>query len=150
MTYIEKIMIGEILLLKTKGYLLDTTTISDILRRNPLVLNRMKKVNPTEVYISSVSQYEIEYGFILNPNSRKKFEKDLKRLYQEIGCIPMTTGIATIAATVASQLKEKDKPIGLADVLIAATGLAENLIVVTSNTRHFEKIKGIELDDWRE
>jgi len=109
-------MIGEILLLKTKGYLLDTTTISDILRRNPLVLNRMKKVNPTEVYISSVSQYEIEYGFILNPNSRKKFEKDLKRLYQEIGCM----------------------------------GLAENLIVVTSNTRHFEKIKGIELDDWRE
>ncbi|MEM9271679.1 MAG: PIN domain-containing protein [Cyanobacteria bacterium P01_F01_bin.143] len=136
--------------MKTKGYLLDTTTISDILRRNPLVLNRMKKVSPTEVYISSLSQYEIEYGFILNPNSRKKFEKDLTRLYQEIGCIPLTTEIATIAATVASQLKEKDKPIGLPDVLIAATGLAENLIVVTSNTRHFEKIKGIELLDWRD
>ena len=143
-------MIGEISLLKNKGYLLDTTTISDILRRNPLVLNRMKKVSPTEVYISSVSQYEIEYGFIKSPHSRKRFEEDLNRLYQEIGCIPLTTEIAMIAANVASQLKEKGKPIGLPDVLIAATGLAENLVVVTSNTKHFERIKGIELADWRE
>ncbi|MEM8676029.1 MAG: PIN domain-containing protein [Cyanobacteria bacterium P01_G01_bin.67] len=142
-------MIGEILPLKSRQYLLDTTTISDILRRNPLVLNQMRKVSPTEVCISSVSQYEIEYGFIKSPNSRKRFEEDLKRLYQEIGCIPLTTEIATIAATVASQLKEKGKPIGLPDVLIAATGLAENLVVVTSNTKHFERIKSIELVDWR-
>ncbi|MEO1006365.1 MAG: PIN domain-containing protein [Cyanobacteria bacterium J06638_38] len=142
-------MIGEILPLKSREYLLDTTTISDILRRNPLVLNQMRKVSPTEVYISSVSQYEIEYGFIKSPNSRRRFEEDLKRLYQEIGCIPLTTEIATIAATVASQLKEKGKPIGLPDVLIAATGLAENLVVVTINTKHFERIKSIELVDWR-
>ena len=141
-------MVGEILLLKTNGYLLDTTTISDILRKKPLVLNQMKKVSPADVHISSVSQYEIEYGFILNPNSRRKFEQDLTTLYEQIDCIPLTTEIAMIAATVASQLKEKGKPIGLPDVLIAATGLVENLIVVTSNTRHFERIKGIKLVDW--
>ena len=108
--------------MKTKGYLLDTTTISDILRKNPLVLNQMRKVSPMEVYISSVSQYEIEYGFILSPNSRQRFENDLTTLYEQISCIPLTTEIAIIAATVASQLKEKGQPIGLPDVLIAATG----------------------------
>ena len=143
-------MVGEILLLKSRGYLLDTTTISDILRRNPSVLNQMRKVSPMEVFISSVSQYEIEYGFILSPRSRMKFEKDLKHLYEEIGCISLTTEIAMVAATVANQLKEKGNPIGLPDVLIAATSLAESLIVVTSNTRHFERIKGIQLVDWRE
>jgi len=142
-------MVGEIFLLKTNKYLLDTTTISDILRKNPLVLNQMKKTSPAEVYISSVSQYEIEYGFILNPNSRRKFEKDLATLYEEIDCIPLTTEIAIIAANVASQLKEKGKPIGLPDVLIAATGLVENLIVVTSNTRHFERVQSITLVDWK-
>jgi tRNA(fMet)-specific endonuclease VapC len=142
-------MVGEILLLKTKGYLLDTTTISDILKRNPSVLSQMNKVSPTEIYISTVSQYEIEYGFIKSPSSRRKFEKDLLTLYKEIGCIYLTTEIAKTAANVASQLKEKGKPIGLPDVLIAATGLVENMIVVTSNTKHFERIKNIELVDWK-
>lgn len=135
--------------MKNKGYLLDTTTVSDILRRNPAVLKQMQLVSPTKVYISSVTQYEIEYGFVLSPKSRRRFEPDLNKLYQEVSCIPLTTEIAIIAANVASILKEKGKPIGLPDVLIAATGLAENLIIVTSNTKHFEKIKGIELVDWR-
>ena len=142
-------MVGEILPLKTRGYLLDTTTVSDILRRNLLVMNQMRKVSPMKVYISSVSQYEIEYGFIKSPSSRKKFEKDLIILYEEIQPIYLTTEIAMMAAVVANQLKEKGKPIGLPDVLIAATGKVKNLTVVTSNTKHFERIKSIKLINWR-
>lgn len=136
--------------MENKGYLLDTTTISDILRRNISVLNQLRKVSPTEVYISVVSQYEIEYGFILSPKSRARFETDLGILYGEISCIPLTTEIAMAGARVASQLKEKGKPIGLPDVLIAATGLVEGLTVVTSNTKHFERIEDIKLRDWRQ
>lgn len=143
-------MVGESFLLNSKGYLLDTTTISHILRRNPLVMSQMRRVSPNEVYISTVSQYEIEYGFVKSLNSRQKFESDLDKLYQEISCILLTTDIAMTAAVVANQLKVKGEPIGLPDVLIAATGLSEGLIVVTSNTRHFERIKDIELIDWRE
>lgn len=101
------------------------------------------------VYVSSISQYEIEYGFILSPKSRTIFEADLKQLYEEINCIALTTEIMLVAATVASQLKKRGSPIGLPDVLIAATGLVENLMVVTSNTKHFERVEGIELTDWR-
>lgn len=142
-------MAGENLPLMNEGYLLDTTTISNILRRKPSVLKQIRQVSPTEVYVSTVSQYEVEYGFVLSPNSRIKFEADLHKFYQEIRCLPLTTEIAIAAASVASQLKEKGKPIGLPDVLIAATAITEGLIVVTSNTRHFERIEGIKLVDWK-
>ena len=47
-------------------------------------------------------------------------------------------------------LEKKGKPIGDMDMLIAATALEENLIVVTGNVDHFSRIPGLKIENWME
>jgi predicted nucleic acid-binding protein len=50
--------------------------------------------------------------------------------------------------TLEDRLKRQGTPIGDMDTLIAAHALAEKLILVTHNTRHFEHLPGLKLEDW--
>jgi tRNA(fMet)-specific endonuclease VapC len=45
-------------------------------------------------------------------------------------------------------LRQKGQPIGEMDMLIAAVALAHEAILVTHNTKHFENIEGLRLEDW--
>jgi predicted nucleic acid-binding protein len=47
-------------------------------------------------------------------------------------------------------LRKKGESIGLEDVLIAASALANQYIVVTANIRHFTRIKGLKVEKWLE
>jgi tRNA(fMet)-specific endonuclease VapC len=44
--------------------------------------------------------------------------------------------------------KRQGTPIGEIDTQIAAHALAEGLILVTHNTKHFVKVPGLKLEDW--
>ena len=45
-------------------------------------------------------------------------------------------------------LKRAGKPIGGEDIQIAATAITRQLILVTRNTRHFQNVPGLRLEDW--
>jgi predicted nucleic acid-binding protein len=49
-----------------------------------------------------------------------------------------------------ADLRKKAESIGLEDVLIAASALANQYIVVTANIRHFTRIKGLKVEKWLE
>jgi tRNA(fMet)-specific endonuclease VapC len=46
-------------------------------------------------------------------------------------------------------LEAKGTPIGPNDMLIAAQGLAHNLVVVTDNVREFRRVRGLKVENWR-
>jgi tRNA(fMet)-specific endonuclease VapC len=45
-------------------------------------------------------------------------------------------------------LREKGQPIDDIDLLIAGTAMANGLVVVTHNRKHFDRIMGLEIEDW--
>ena len=45
-------------------------------------------------------------------------------------------------------LRQKGRPTGEVDALIAAIALAHNAILVSDNTKHFEHIEGLTLENW--
>jgi tRNA(fMet)-specific endonuclease VapC len=47
-------------------------------------------------------------------------------------------------------LCKKGESIGLEDVLIAASAVANQYIVVTANISHFSRIKGLKVENWLE
>jgi len=49
-----------------------------------------------------------------------------------------------------SNLERKGNIIEDMDILIAATALSHNLILVTNNVKHFEKIKDLRMENWKE
>jgi tRNA(fMet)-specific endonuclease VapC len=54
------------------------------------------------------------------------------------------------AAQIRAALKSQGQPIGAYDVLIAATALQHNLIMVTTNQREFERVLGLQTENWRQ
>ena len=62
--------------------------------------------------------------------------------------LPFDDAAATIFGEIRSSLAAKGTPIGPYDLQIAAIALANNLILVTHNTREFSRIADLKLEDW--
>jgi len=71
----------------------------------------------------------------------------LCRRLADLPVMPWNTA-ADIYGEIAALIRRQGTPIGEMDTQIAAHALAENLILVTHNTRHFERILGLRLEDW--
>jgi tRNA(fMet)-specific endonuclease VapC len=66
-----------------------------------------------------------------------------------MGTVPFDEADAQAAAAIRAALKTKGQPIGAYDVLIAGTGLARGLVVVTSNVSEFKRVSGLQVEKWR-
>ena len=55
---------------------------------------------------------------------------------------------AEVYGHIRADLAVQGTPIGPNDLLIAAIALANNLILVTHNTREFARVAGLALEDW--
>jgi tRNA(fMet)-specific endonuclease VapC len=131
-----------------KEVLLDTDTVSFFLKGIPQVKSKFYDAYVAQGYynISIMTYYEIMNGLLF---------KDARRQLQSFEgfsalcrILPITVEIALIAAATYADLRRKNLMIGHADVLIAATALHYDLQVVTNNQAHFQRIEGLELDNW--
>jgi tRNA(fMet)-specific endonuclease VapC len=61
--------------------------------------------------------------------------------------LPLTDDIIDQAADIYAGLHKQGKPIGDADVLIAATALIHGVTVVTNNERHFTRVPGLQIQN---
>lgn len=128
--------------------LLDSDTISFAMRREPRVLEMARVyLDAHHRYtISVISRYEVLGGLMHRGASSRRllFEWFL----QSSEVLPLSEPVAVRAASVYAQLRRAGQPIDDLDILIAATALHHGLVLVTNNTRHFERIKGLRLQNW--
>lgn len=130
-------------------YLLDTCTISDFVRGEPGVLEAVKRTAPDQIAISTVTRMEIEYGLLLNPQRAKRLAPLLDALLATITTLTFDGPDATAAAATRAALHRQGRPIGPYDCQIAGTGLARGLVVVTSNVGEFQRVSGLQVENWR-
>jgi len=130
-------------------YLLDTCTVSDFVKGQPKVLARVKATPPNLIVVSALTRMEIDYGLGLNPERAKKLAPILEAFFSTIATLPFDEADAQAAAAIRATLKTLGQPIGAYDVLIAGTGLARGLVVVTSNVGEFKRVSGLQVEDWR-
>lgn len=136
-------------------YLLDTNIISEVTRPQP----SEKLISNLELHsgtcaISSISWYELQNGISLLPAGTKKsklqtFLNDY--VQQSFPILPYDIHAAAINADITSSLLPQGKPTPILDTQIASIAIANNLILVTHNTRDFEIFaKGFNLilEDW--
>ena len=131
-------------------YLLDTTTVSDYLRKDRAVVARLHDTLPLDLAISTVTKFEIAYGLANKPSLITKYRKQLDELYIKTNNLVFDAEIAEIAGQIRSELKNAGTPIEIPDIIIAATAIFYNLTVVTSNTKDFEKVeRKLSIVDWK-
>lgn len=130
-------------------YLLDTCTVSDFVKGQPKVLARVKATSPNLFAVSALTRMEVDYGLALNAERAKKLAPMLDAFFSTIATLPFDEADAQAAAAIRAALRAKGQPIGAYDVLIAGTGLARGLVVVTSNVGEFKRVGGLHVEDWR-
>ncbi len=131
-----------------KPTLLDTDTLSQLVRRQPLALQRAEQymVEHGELQFSIITYYESLSG-LLYKDARQQMDRfqALVRLHQ---LLPLTIESVNVSARIEADLRRRGLSIGATDTLIAGVALANNLVLATSNTKHFERIEGLQLANW--
>ena len=130
-------------------YLLDTNILSYFIKGvSPLLTLRVHKAMQAQSMVTSViCRAELRYGqALMTPDDKRRTAIDL--LLTELPTLPWTAAAADCYGEVAAALKRQGRPIGSHDTQIAAHALAEGLILVTHNTRHFQDVPGLKIQDW--
>ncbi len=130
-------------------YLFDTCTVSDFVKGRPNVLARIKATQPNLIAVSALTRMEVAYGLALNVARARKLAPVLQAFFAAIATLPFDEEDAQATAAIRAALKIRGKPIGAYDVLIAGTALAKGLVVVTSNVGEFQRIDGLQVEDWQ-
>ena len=137
-------------------YLLDTNIISQVTKPEPnqKLLSNLELHTGTCV-ISSITWYELQNGIALLPKGSKKtkLQSFLTDYVQPaFPIISYDIHAATINADIKSRLLPLGKPTPILDTQIASIAIANNLILVTHNTKDFkifQKSFNLMLEDWQ-
>ena len=128
-----------------KPSMLDTDILSEFLRGNLKVIEKVDEHLKEYGFISLsiITYYEILNG-LLYKDARKQLSKfeDFVELNK---VILLTKRMAKIAANIQADLRKKGTEIGHTDTLIAGIAIANELQLITNNTDHFMRIKGLEI-----
>ncbi|WP_311381506.1 MULTISPECIES: PIN domain-containing protein [Anabaena] len=97
--------------------------------------------------MSVITQLELYYG-VFRSNQKDKNLQLLQSFLNQFTLIPLDEESAKIAGIIKADLARIGTPIGPYDVEIAAIALANDLILVTHNTREFSRVNGLKIEDW--
>jgi tRNA(fMet)-specific endonuclease VapC len=131
-------------------YLLDTNICIYLIKKRPAeVLDRFRQHSPKDVAISTITLFELQYG-IEKSQYRQRSEDALTKFLQPLDLIDLDRSSAIEAANICAQLERSGMPIGPYDLLIAGLARSTDMTLVTNNTREFERIADLRLENWVE
>jgi tRNA(fMet)-specific endonuclease VapC len=129
------------------AYLLDTNIIIYSLKKNRNVQANFLTNAKIPKYISIITYGELLHG----AKKSQQIEKNCEKVYRIRSLFPVIE-INIPVIEVFSDIKAKYERIGIVvddlDLLIASTALVYNHVLVTNNTKHFEKIRELSSDNW--
>ncbi|MFO0483821.1 MAG: type II toxin-antitoxin system VapC family toxin [bacterium] len=128
-------------------WMLDTNTLSDLIR-NPqgALVQRLSSVEPDAVATSIVVACELRFGA-----RRKGSDALTSRVEQLLGALtvlPFDEPADQHYADIRAALERAGTPIGSHDLFIAAHARSRGMTLVTHNTREFERVPGLSVEDW--
>lgn len=127
--------------------LLDTNTLIYFFKQQGQVAAHLQSRPAREVFIPAVVLFELEYG-VLRSTRPALQRAGIDLALKAYGVVDMDYASAKAAAWVKHVLEAAGTPIGPCDQLIAGTALANDMTLITRNTREFERVPGLRVEDW--
>ena len=129
------------------NYLLDTNICIYIINEQPAqVLQRLIRAGRESLVISTITVAELAFGVAnsTRADSRLKLENFLSKF----PLLDWDQSAAWVYGNVRKTLEAKGQRIGERDLLLACQALSLDITMVTNNTREFERIEGLKLENW--
>ena len=129
-----------------KKYLIDTNICIYYINGQFELKTKFEKADPANCFISEITLAELMFG-VENSEKKQKNQKTLDNFLTGVKIVPIFHSLELYAKEKA-RLRKAGTPIDEFDLLIGVTAVTHNLTMVTNNTEHFRRIKGIALEDW--
>jgi tRNA(fMet)-specific endonuclease VapC len=126
--------------------LLDTCAVSDYLRGQAQVVQRIQKAKPSDLAISAVTAMELRYGAARRRSA--KLNASVEAFLSDITILPFDAEAAERAGDLRAAMEAKGHSIALADCQIAATALVCGLTLI-SHDGDLRRVPGLKVVDWR-
>ena len=129
-------------------YMLDTNICIHVIKNRPeTVIRNFLKHEPSELCISSITYAELMHG-VEKSQEAERNRVAITLFLSPLSVLEFDNYAAEEYGKVRTELERKGTPIGPMDTLIAAHARAENLILVTNNTREFNRVEGLNVENW--
>lgn len=131
-----------------KAALIDTDILSLYFKGHDQVIARFSSYleSHQRINFSIISYYEILSG-LKHRDANKQLELFIQFSAQS-NILPVSTESVSISAEKYAQLRKQGTPVDDIDLLIAGIAIANDLVMVTNNNKHFGKINGLEIANW--
>jgi tRNA(fMet)-specific endonuclease VapC len=129
-------------------YLLDTNICIAFLHKNdPLVKNQLEQIPIENISLCSIVKAELLYGARHSQNVSRNLQT-LTSFFSNFVSFYFDDKAAEHYGMIHATLRSAGQMIGLNDILIASIALAQDLTVVTRNTKEFIKVPGLCVEKW--
>lgn len=130
------------------NYLIDTNILSMFLRNDNIVVENFRKnyLNNNTPIISIFTYYEIISG--LKYRDSKNILEKFNRMTNYLKIINATIKSIEISADIYADLRSKGIKIDEVDIFISGICLAENLIFITNNEKHYSNVNNLRYINW--
>ena len=130
-----------------RGYLLDTSICVALFRGNRQVGQRLNAVGKENCYVNDVVVAELMIGAYKSEWTEENLRQVNAFIAELKEVIPFADTMETFAKE-RVRLWDAGKKIEDFDLLIGCAAKAKGLVMVTHNTKHFEHIDDIRIEDW--
>ncbi len=128
-------------------YLLDTNIVIYVIKRRPIEILSKFNENASHMAISSITLAELIYGTEKSTQSAANLSV-VEDFCSRLEVLSYGTKAAQHYGSIRSALEVKGRPIGVNDLHIAAHARSEGLVLVTNNTKEFDRVPGLLIENW--
>ena len=131
-------------------FMLDTDTCIFLMRgESPALAARVQSVPLQQQVMSAVTFAELTYGVQASAAAKRKQNQSvLDSLVLHLAVLDWPQDAAKHYAEIRTDFKKRVAQLGAADLMIAAHARAMGAIVVTNNVKDFDRVKGLEVENW--
>jgi tRNA(fMet)-specific endonuclease VapC len=128
-------------------YLLDTDILIYSLKGHEIVQQHLRSHLNDSIQISSVTLMELYYGAYKSQKVESNLAK-VRKIENSLEIKPVNQEQVEVFGLLKAKLEAEGTPLDDFDLILAATALSHNLILVTNNERHFKRIDGLRIENW--
>lgn len=128
--------------------MLDTNTVSHLLKKHPAVASRVVAVPITSLCISAITQGELLFGLAKRPDAAA-LHAAVREFLRRVDVLPWDAGTSEFYGPARAATQREGKVLAPMDLLIGAHALSIDAVLVT-NDRAFAQLSGLTVEDWTE
>lgn len=127
-------------------FLLDTNICIYFLKGQYNLVQKLEKIGLENCFISEITIAELKFG-AENSESKEKNRNTVDDFTSRFTIIPIFNSLE-IYAKEKARLRKAGNPLDDFDLLIGATAISNNLVLVTRNVADFERLEAIKIENW--